>query len=255
MRPVRRQASPQSEDFADYSDAKTELISRLGSGWINGSHLASYCSYCERVISTMLAVEHIEPKDGPNGKPELEGRWNNFLLACVNCNSAKGHQAVNLAQLFFPDRDNTFHAFKYLPDGTVVPATHLSSTDTMIADATLKLTGLDRAQRQTLDAHGRVIAEDRASQRMQVWGIAVLARDYINMDPNNSALKESTVLNAVLSGFFSIWMEVFSGNSYMRNRFVDAFSGTRPSGCFDPVAAQSISPAPNYDALPNGSKI
>lgn len=48
MRPVCRGPSPRKQDFANYDDAKPDLVSRLG----------LYCSYCERRIATNLAVEH-----------------------------------------------------------------------------------------------------------------------------------------------------------------------------------------------------
>ncbi len=117
MRPVRRGDSPIAGDYADYKTAKTDLIARIASGKHNGQHIAAYCSYCERKIDTNLAVEHIEPKKGAHGKPELKGRWSNFLLACVNCNSTKGDKRVVLDQLYLPDRDNTALAFQYQADG------------------------------------------------------------------------------------------------------------------------------------------
>ena len=112
MRPIRRGHSPRMGDYADYAEARPDLVRRLG----------TYCSYCERPVLTMLAVEHIEPKGGPNGRPEIEGRWDNFLLACVNCNSTKGDTSVSLAHVLLPDRDNTFAAMVYTPDGKVVPS-------------------------------------------------------------------------------------------------------------------------------------
>ena len=54
MRPVRRGAAPQPDDFDPYNDARPYLVSRLG----------LYCSYCERRTATNLAVEHIQPKNG-----------------------------------------------------------------------------------------------------------------------------------------------------------------------------------------------
>ena len=251
MRPVRRGTSPTTQDFADYTQAKTELISRIGGGWYEGRNLASYCSYCERKIDTSLAVEHIEPKDGPHGHPQLQGCWANFLLACTNCNSTKGAKQVVFSALYFPDRDNTFHAFEYLADGNIKP---MVSGD-QIASSTLRLTGLDKAQRQTRDAKGRLIAEDRSSQRMQTWWIAELAlADYIAKS-SSATVKGLIVRNAVTTGFFSVWMTVFSDVAEMRNRFIDAFSGTRDSGCFDTHTTTAISPAPNPDSLTAGGKI
>lgn len=216
-------------------------------------HLASYCSYCERPISN-LAVEHIEPKDGPHGQPQLIGVWTNFLLACTNCNSTKKDKRVVLADIFIPDRDNTFAALKYLADGNVVPAPHLLPPDKARADSTLKLTGLDKAMRRTLDSRGRLISEDRASQRMQVWALAEEGRAAVMGSPGNAVIEDLVVKNALLSGFFSIWLEVFSAHTRMRQKFIDAFSGTAASGCFD-AATSPVSPCPNHDGLPFGGKI
>ena len=170
LRPVRRGNSPQANDYEDYKDAKTDLISRIGSGWLNGRQIAAYCSFCERKVDTMLAVEHIEPKDGPFGKPALIGRWSNFLLACVNCNSTKSAKQVVFADLYLPDRDNTFTAFQYLVDGNIIPHPTLNTHQKNIAQSTLALVGLDKPMRSTTDEQGRLIAEDRASQRMQMFG-------------------------------------------------------------------------------------
>ena len=100
MRPIRRGGSPRHSDFNNYKDAKAYLVSRLG----------SYCSYCERRIATMLAVEHIQPKDLP-AYGHLTGRWENFLLGCVNCNSTKKDKDVQLDTILLPDRDNTFAVY------------------------------------------------------------------------------------------------------------------------------------------------
>jgi 5-methylcytosine-specific restriction endonuclease McrA len=105
MRPVRRGLSPLSLDYADYQNAKPDLVARLG----------PYCSFCERPVFTQLAVEHIQPKGLPQYAP-LIGRWTNFLLACVNCNSTKKVKNVVLADVLLPDRDNTSAVFCYLPD-------------------------------------------------------------------------------------------------------------------------------------------
>lgn len=250
MRPVRRNDSPATQDYSEYTDAKTDLISRIGSGYSRGVRLASYCSYCERKIDTNLAVEHIEPKKGAHGQLQLQGRWTNFLLACVNCNSTKGDKQVVFRDLYFPDRDNTFYAFKYLADGNIQP---LRSND-QIATRTLELTGLDKAKRQTLDTESRLIAEDRSSQRMQAWEHAEICLNDYNSNLSNVTVKDLIVSNAVTTGFFSVWMTVFCDIPEMMNRFIDAFSGTRESECFDRDAAP-ISPAPNPDNLQDGGKV
>lgn len=245
MRPVRRGAAPQSNDFDPYNDARSYLVSRLG----------LYCSYCERRIATNLAVEHIQPKAGPYGRPYLIGRWENFLLACVNCNSAKQDKNVILANVLLPDRDNTFAAFAYLPDGTVKPSTTLPTALAGKASDTLALTGLDKKISVALDKNGRQVALDRVSQRMETWAVAMEARSDVDANPDNVAVKDGVIRAAKAYGFFSIWMTIFSDDSDMRNRLIDAFEGTRESGCFDPVTTLPVSPAPNPDDLVDGAKV
>lgn len=243
MRPVRRGTSPQTGDFSDYADTKPNMISRLG----------SYCSYCERKIVTQLAVEHIQPKGLPAYFHQA-GNWNNFLLACVNCNSTKKDKDVILADVLLPDRDNTFVAFHYTTDGKVEPALEIDARLAKKAEHSLALNGLDKAINEVLDENGNLVAIDRVSQRMQAWLKAKLAREFIFKNPDNEAVKCLAVENAKCNGFFSIWMTVFHDDADMLNRLIDAFPGTRASGCFD-SQGKTISPALNPDRLQDGGKI
>ncbi len=244
MRPIRRDASPIPLDFDNYADAKADLVSRLG----------PYCSFCERHICTQLAVEHIQPKGLPQYK-HLIGRWGNFLLACVNCNSTKGSKEVTPENYFLPDRDNTFLAFRYREDGTVEPsAVAINAGLEAIATATLKLTGLDKVE-DDLDQNAKQVALRRMKQRMETWLEALDARQTIETDPLNVPLRLMTTKLAAKSGFFSIWMTVFSEDQDMRQRLLDAFPGTRASECFCPSTGQPISPAGNPDQLDFGAKI
>ena len=245
MRPIRRDVAPTPADYVNYTDAKPDLVARLG----------PYCSFCERPVVTQLAVEHVQPKGLPV-YAHLIGRWNNFLLACVNCNSTKKNKNVVLSDVILPDRDNTFAAFEYLPDGSV-QASPLATGNglTAIAEATLALTGLDKAAPNTHDENGRQVALDRVSQRMEVWLNAQEARNDIAKNPNNHMLRSYVIKLATKTGFFSVWMSVFSGDADMRIRLVNAFPGTAESGCFDMVNGNPVSPAPNPDGLAAGGKI
>jgi uncharacterized protein (TIGR02646 family) len=190
---VKRGASPKTDDFADYADAKLYLISRLG----------SYCSYCERKINTQLAVEHIQPKALPAYAHKI-GEWGNFLLACVNCNSTKKDKDVILADVFLPDRDNTFIAFQYTLDGKVQPANGIAVGLANKAKDTLALSGLDKKINTVFDENGKQIAIDRVSQRMEAWLIAEDAKNDVNANPINQAVRKGAVRTALASGFFSI---------------------------------------------------
>jgi hypothetical protein len=244
MRPVRRGPSPQTTDYQNYRDAFPDLVSRIG----------DYCSFCERRIPTNLAVEHIQPKDGPHGMPDLIGRWDNFLLGCVNCNSTKGTKHVVLAGILLPDRENTFVAFDYSEDGSVAPVAGLPSGLRKIAQASLALTGLDKRPSPTMDANERQVALDRVSQRMEAWLQARDSRQDLEAAPNNLALRRQIARTARFCGYFSIWMKVFEDDASMRNLLIDAFVGTRASECFD-ANGQVVTPAPNPDGLPSGGRI
>lgn len=251
MRPVRRGLSPIYGEYVDYKKAKTDLISRISSGSIDGEHKVAYCSYCERVINTNLAVEHIQPKGGTYGRPDLEGCWENFLLACVNCNSVKRDRGVFFDFVLFPDRDNTFNAFVYTDDGRIKINSNLSQNTQDMAKETLWLTGLDKDRRNTLDINKRLISQDRVNQRKQAWGIASNSLNiYLKKQADtDDDIKNLIVENMVLNGYFSVWMTVFKNHPEMTTRFIDSISGTRGSGCFDGVDNASMSHS-NLDGLP-----
>ncbi|WP_272658401.1 HNH endonuclease [Providencia sp. PROV148] len=245
MRPVKKGLSPINGDFSKYEDAKQDLVSRLG----------RYCSYCERKIATLLAVEHIEPKKGAHGQPHLEKRWSNFLLACTNCNSCKGDKAVDLSQTLFPDRDNTFYAYVYEADGNIALASHLSFTQKRMAQNTLALVGLDKPLQVYLDSNGEQVALDRVGQRMEMFGIARAALSLLQLQPENQVLMTSITSNAIANGFFSIWMTVFKDYPEMTLKFIQAFKGTEGSGCFNMMTCTVCCPSPNPDGLSHGGKV
>ncbi|MCA9131228.1 MAG: HNH endonuclease, partial [Planctomycetales bacterium] len=210
MRPIRRGQSPLAVDFADFTHAKPDLVGRLG----------LYCSYCERRVATNLAVEHIQPKSMP-AYAHLAGCWNNFLLGCVNCNSSKLTKDVVLANILIPDRDNTFHALQYLEDGTIEPsAAAVAAGLEPKVNATLALTGLDKAALNTPDVNGQQVALDRVRQRMEAWLLAVESLNDIVSNPAVAAMRGSVIRTAIATGFFSIWMTVFQADQDMLNRLV-----------------------------------
>lgn len=241
MRPVTRGDSPQTPDYDNYRDAFPELVSRMG----------MFCAYCERRIATQLAVEHIQPK----GLPEyahLQGRWDNFLLGCVNCNSTKGDKDVILSDVLLPDRDNTAAAYEYTMDGKIVVRAAITSGQREMAQRTLSLVGLDRRLSEVIDANGRLVAIDRAAQRMETWLIAQESWNDLQANPSDQ-LRRQIVRTAVAQGFFSIWMTVFEDNLVIRRLLIQEFVGTAMD-CFDAEATAVVSPRP-ASGLANGSKI
>lgn len=244
MRPIRKGPSPINHVFSNYRDAFPHLVFRLG----------HYCSYCERPMLTSLHVEHIQPKSLP-AYVHLEGHWENFLLSCVNCNSHKLTTNVSLQDYLLPDRDNSSAAFVYRDDGCIDVCPALSPADKVRAGNTLRLVGLNIHTRNVRSQNELMVALDRVKQRREVWLHAMEARDDLAASPRNTCLVSYVIKLALAKGFFSVWMEVFRGDSSIRNLLIDAFPGTRDSGCFDSQTTAHVQPAPNPDQLPDGGKL
>lgn len=241
MRPVFRDASPRDGDYEEYRDSFPDLVGRIG----------SYCSYCERRIATNLAVEHIQPKSLP-AYAHLAGRWDNFLLGCVNCNSTKQDKDVGLAHALLPDRDNTAAAFDYVMDGTISVQAGLPDATKAMASATLALVGLDKRVSAVMDSNGRLVATDRVAQRMEAWLTAQSSRDDLLANPTE-AFRRQVARTALACGFFSIWMAVFADDIAVRRLLIAEFRGTA-TDCFDPATSLPVSPRP-LNGLANGGKV
>lgn len=209
MRPVDKGTAPTV--YADYRHAGPDLKSRIG----------NYCSYCERQIATNLAVEHIRPKAS---YPAHQNSWENFLLACGNCNSSKGSKDVILGDYYWPDRDNTLRALEYVEGGLVRPHPCLKGEDRVRAESTITLTGLDRIP----GAPGRepTPSDERWLRRREAWQLAKKNRARLTRQNTSTLIRELIVDTAVSRGMFSIWWTVFAGDVDMRRRLREAFTGT-----------------------------
>ncbi|MEG6507093.1 HNH endonuclease [Nitratidesulfovibrio sp. 1201_IL3209] len=221
MRPVIRGGRPTDDQehdikFCDYVNARGELIRRMG----------EYCSYCEMHLDASLAVEHVQPKQ-PRGvdlvDQERALNWDNFLLACTNCNSTKGDTNINLDEYIWPDRDNTFRALKYSEGGIV--SYGIDGEIARKAINTIKLTGIDKTPKDTK------ASDRRWFNRREAWDIAMRSRNRLANNDNNY-FREQIVDTALANGFWSVWMTVFKDDSNMLSRFLQAFPGTCQK-CFD----------------------
>ncbi len=221
MKPVKKGISP--GPFSRYSDAKPELLRRLG----------LHCSYCEESGSPQaLHVEHIYPKD-PH--PEKEKDWDNFLVACSSCNSYKNiHQGSaqqnNLeARYLWPHLDNTFSAFDYYDDGGIEIAPNNQPTIANLAELTIEMCGALKNPGRAAD-YDKEIAYDGTRKRKEMWEIAQETKDkYIDSQGRQSP--NSLSRKATKLGHFSIWMKVFEDRPEVRVQLIDAFKAD--PACFD----------------------
>jgi uncharacterized protein (TIGR02646 family) len=220
VRPVQRGSCPTKEGgvpivFSTYQEARPYLIDCIG----------SYCSYCGMRLDASLAVEHVQPKSTNRA---LKLKWDNFLLACTNCNSIKKDKRVSVKAVFWPDRDNTQRAFRYGPGGLIEVNPTLSKIEQRRAQATIDLVGLDRTPDSRPNASDR-----RWLGRQRAWERAHDARRRLLIPLNNTRHFRSQIIDtAKETGFWPIWFTVFEGDRDMTRRLIKAFPGTAED-CFD----------------------
>ena len=170
MRPIEK--GKINKTFTQYQDAKGDLINRLG----------EYCSYCERKLPASLAVEHVQPK---SLHPERSLEWDNFLLACVNCNSSKLAADIRLGDYLWPDRDNTFLAFVYRDNGIINVNNKLDVKQKKCAQNILDLAGLQKRP----GVNDLKKSDMRWKHRLEAWDTATDSLDDL-LGNDTEALRE-----------------------------------------------------------------
>ncbi|MEM7429362.1 MAG: HNH endonuclease [Pseudomonadota bacterium] len=212
MRPVVKGPAPRV--YAKHGDALDDLIDRLG----------RYCSYCERRLPNLPAVEHVEPQ---SLVPSKKLSWANFLLSCGNCNSTKLNKPVDLSKIAFPHLDCTARGLSYTGSRVKI-APGLSAGEKKLVQAVVSLVGLDRHP-----AGPKPSPKDKRWQdREQVWGIANEVKRDLKGDPTNATLRSMALRVAQGFGHFSVWMTVFDDDKDMKQRLIDLFPGTAKN-CFN----------------------
>lgn len=225
MRPIDKGSVPTDKhgkvkEYTKYQDAKRDLIDRIG----------DYCAYCNMRLPASLAVEHVQPK---KHQSHLELSWDNFLLACVNCNSTKKDKDINDSNLddyYWPHVHNTHLAFVYFDDGRVEVNPNLTQIQHTKAERTLKLVGLQKYP-NTLDAKDRRWI-DRKEACQQATRYITLLHEATQKGARSQAI-EFIVTTAKDKGFFSIWFKVFEAHDDVKAALIEAFQGT--AACFDKI--------------------
>ena len=133
---------------------------------------------------------------------------------------------VILDDYFWPDIDNTFRVFTYSEGGIITPSNELSPELQSKANATIKLTGLDKHPLNDPKASDR-----RWINRREIWNIAVRAKERLSRNDYDD-FREQIVDTMTGHAYWSIWMTVFRDDSDMLKRFIKALAGTAED-CFD----------------------
>jgi len=185
-----------------WSDAKQELILEIG----------TFCSFCEKYNSrSALHVEHIKGRNCRDANDrliydQLKYRWDNFLLACVNCNSVKGSKDILSLNPFMPHENNLMHFLEVVAGGIIRMKDGVAGLELNRTQAFLDLIGLDRIPGH----HMYSDKDDRWDSRLKVFDIA--SRQRQKYTAVNRITDIETIIDlAKTNGFFSVWYYVFQG--------------------------------------------
>lgn len=201
--------------YNTYQDAKPALIFNLG----------QFCSYCEEAYHQPrdLHVEHVQPK---TLYPDLETKWDNFLLSCATCNGTdnKGSKDVDLNEIHLPHLNNTFKSLVYKAGGVVEVNPNLTGLSLSNATNLLNLIRLDKTPKNSCPG------DTRWRKRSDDWNIAEIYKKKYN----SGTIDIDTIVDLVKNrGGWSIWFTVFKGCDEVRKALIDEFPGTAKD-CFDP---------------------
>ena len=161
---------------------------------------------------------------------DREVDWNNFLLACTNCNSVKDDADIADGDILWPDTHNTMLALAYSRGGFVRLAGDLSPELQRRAQALVDIVGLDRH----IGREGRQPAkrDRRWKDREEAWAAAERCRDRLEALDGSEEARDFVLEAAIGYGFFSVWFAVFDQHIAVKLALIDAFPGTAAS-CFD----------------------
>lgn len=209
MRPVDKSLYTENQvEYNPYGNAKNSLIEAIG----------KFCSYCEREgFSSALDVEHIEDK---STHPDKEFLWNNFLLACKNCNSIKGTKEINFSKIILPHLQDTFSPFEYLESGYIKIKDDITDPLKSKVEALVDLIGLDRRPGHNHYSN----RDDRWQERKQAWE---LSQKYRQKYIANNCDIETIIDLSLNNGFWSVWMNAFKDFPEVQRALIDNFKGTR----------------------------
>lgn len=219
MRPVDKGNSPYTR-IEKYQEAEPFLNDRIG----------RYCSFCELPVFHVPEVEHKEGKASGGDLTE----WKNLIYACKYCNTRKAQKikAGEKGRWIWPDEDNTFLAFTYFDGYPRVNESYLKSLgDDVYQKAVSLFEGI------CLDFHPESVKDkdkrwqkrlDALGQAEHSWNVWQKVKD----TEFRKDLMETIIMSARNTGFFSVWMMVFQGDSEVKKALIASFPGTSRD-CFD----------------------
>lgn len=236
MRPIIKTVKWRSPgvplEYKPWGDAKPVLAAEIG----------KYCSYCERYNSlSALEVEHLHAKDiedaaGVKVYNHLKYRWDNFLLACKNCNTTKSKKDIATLSPYLPHENNLLEYIEIDVGGTIKIKAGIAGIELRRTQSFIDLVGLDRHPGHP-DYSNK---DDRWDTRLKVYEVALKQFNKYTAVPQATDI--DTIIDlASFTGFFSVWYYTFIGEDDVIEALLRCFTGT---------AIAFFDAANNYRTLP-----
>jgi uncharacterized protein (TIGR02646 family) len=200
-----------TENYNQYGKARKVLLANFG----------NYCSYCEIHLTNgaLFQTEHIQPKGLPQ-YAQLKTKWDNFLLSCSTCNSKKGDEDVNYAEIHLPHKNNTYLSLVYKEAGVVEVNSQIPLVSKTHAQTLISLLKLENPDSET---------DFRREMRRRAWDRAMM---YLKKYEAGEYELNAMIADIKLNDCWSIWFTVFKEHREVREALVEQFPGTSRE-CFD----------------------
>ncbi|MCF8294943.1 MAG: HNH endonuclease [Bacteroidales bacterium] len=213
--------------YNPWTSAKQDLVDELG----------DFCSYCEKQVDrSSLSIDHIHgiktvDLNGIYLYDNLKFRWDNFLLACKNCNSIKGIKDIEDLDPFMPHLHNLLFYIEIGEGGMIFLKADIAGKKRKRAQTFINLIGLDRSPGHP-DYSSK---DDRWEYRLKAFDIASRYKKKYLANPKETDV-ETICRLAGCNGFFSVWYYIFKDypevvkillNGYFsETEFCNPFRGT-----------------------------
>lgn len=211
MRPiVKTGTNGNPKEYNPWGSAKEDLINEIG----------DYCSYCEKKVNcSSIHIEHVRGKKVKDNAgvliyDHLKFRWDNFLLACCNCNSVKDNKDIVLTNPFLPHENNLLHFIEISQGGLIKIKNGVAGNNLLRTTSFIDLVGLDRKP-----------GDPNYSDKDDRWDYRLKAMDVAERQFQRYTSKqvdiETIVSLAEALGFFSVWYYQFYGHDEVINALIN----------------------------------
>lgn len=246
MRPIDSSPIPQvngvNKTYTDYQEWREDLSDAYG----------QHCVFCNDRLQSRFEVEHLVAQSLGIVPPLA---WNNLFLACGPCNLAKSNRVATAATHYLPNANNTHLIFSYSirkhrKNGkfACIPVFNpaLNPNQQTKSINTITYTELNRVEQTPL--RQRKMTDVRWLNRYNAYQVTTTQRTLWNSlgTPQQRAAYLAAIPPLIhKTGFFSLWMNAFTGVTDVLRVIVNCLPNTSAASFdanFNPIHRNPADP-------------